>query len=408
MINKFAGIFNSIFIKAVNKLKGPDRRIILAEITEKYGYGGKSFVAKTFNAGRDTIRKGSKELKENKPIEDANNKKGRQSTLKKLPNIETDIREIAESQSQIDPKFQSERLYTKLTIKEIKKQLIEKKGYTDKELPTNQTLNTIVNKMGFKLRKIQKTRPKDKIPETDAIFNNLSIFHETINKTDKVLRLSLDAKDRVKIGCFSRNGKSRTNKEACDHDFGDKYITPFGIMNLNNQTSAIFMVKSKITADCIVDILEDYWNKECLDKEVDVIVLNIDNGSECNSKRTQFIKRIVEFVAKINKKIILAYYPPYHSKYNPIERLWGRLEQHWNSELLDSEDTVIKFAKSMTWKGNCPNVNIVNKIYPTQVKLKKKIMKIYESCLYRKRSIKKWFVILKPEKCKKVVHSLLN
>jgi hypothetical protein len=408
MINDFLGSCKKILIETVNKLKSSDRRIALAKIADKYGYGGKSLVAKEFNAGRDTITKGMLELKENKPIQDAHDKKGRKNILYKLPNLKNDIQEIAESQSQIDPKFQSERLYIKLTVKAIRGELIDSKGYADENLPSNQTINNIVNDLGFKLKKIQKTKPLKKIEETDLIFDNLKKVHETIKHTDRVLRLSIDAKDKVKIGYFSRGGKNRCDQKAFDHDFGDKYITPFGIINYNNNTVDISMIESKLTADCIVDRLEEYYYKNDFKDSIDVMVINSDNGPEGNSKRTQFIKRIVEFAAKIDKKIILAYYPPYHSKYNPIERVWGRLEQWWNGDLLDSIETIVKFAESVTWKGFHPVVSVVDKVYETKKKIKGKTLKIYESALNRKRGIEKWFIILKPEKCKRALLEVNN
>ena len=60
------------------------------------------------------------------------------------------------------------------------------------------------------------------------------------------------------------------------------------------------------------------------------------------------MKHLIEFSANYEVEVILAYYPPYHSKYNPIERTWGILEQHGNGSLLDSVDTVLKFEQSMT------------------------------------------------------------
>ena len=72
--------------------------------------------------------------------------------------------------------------------------------------------------------------------------------------------------------------------------------------------------------------------------------------------------------------IRLAYYPPYHSKYNPIERTWGILENHWNGSILDEIDTVLNFARTMTWKGQNPVVKLVTEIYKTGVKLTKQAM----------------------------------
>ena len=61
---------------------------------------------------------------------------------------------------------------------------------------------------------------------------------------------------------------------------------------------------------------------------------------ENSSRRTQFIKRLEEFSIDYDVEITLLYYPPYHSKYNPIERVWGAVEKHWGGALLDTEETI--------------------------------------------------------------------
>lgn len=81
-------------------------------------------------------------------------------------------------------------------------------------------------------------------------------------------------------------------------------------------------------------------------------MLNQDNGPECKNTRTQFIKRICEFSGKYGLNVYLAYYPPYHTKYNQIERVCVILEQPWNGGILDTVDSVLKYAQSMKWKGN--------------------------------------------------------
>ena len=102
--------------------------------------------------------------------------------------------------------------------------------------------------------------------------------------------------------------------------------------------------------------------------------------------------RLVEFAQRYHLTIRLAYYPPYHSKYNPIERWWGILEQHWNGALLDTLDAVIHYASTMTWKGNHPVVAVVTTTYQTGVKLTYKAMKVVESQLERLPHLDKWFV----------------
>jgi len=79
------------------------------------------------------------------------------------------------------------------------------------------------------------------------------------------------------------------------------------------------------------------------------IHIELDNGPEIGSSRTQFMKRLVEFVDRHQVEVELVYLPPYHSKYNPIERCWGILEQHWNGTLLHSVAEVLRWAGTMTW-----------------------------------------------------------
>ncbi len=94
----------------------------------------------------------------------------------------------------------------------------------------------------------------------------------------------------------------------------------------------------------------------------------------------------------IMSNVRLAYYPPYHSKYNAIERCWGILETHWNGALLDSLDAVLQFASSMTWKGAYPLVELVTTTYQTGIKLTKEAMTAVEAQLERLPHLGKWFV----------------
>lgn len=98
------------------------------------------------------------------------------------------------------------------------------------------------------------------------------------------------------------------------------------------------------------------------------------------------------FHSEAQLNLQLAYYPPYHSKYNPVERCFGWLEQHWNGSLLDSIDGVLNFAKTLTFKGKTPSVTLVEKIYFTGVKLTKKAMAEVEKQIHRLPNLKKWFV----------------
>lgn len=121
-------------------------------------------------------------------------------------------------------------------------------------------------------------------------------------------------------------------------------------------------------------------------------MINADNGPENSGIRTQWLKRLVEFAALHQVDVQLACYPPYHSKYNPIERVFGVLENYWNGDPLTSVPKALAMAEGMTYKGVHPTATLVEGIYPKGVKLDKKSMKPYEKCLQRLANLGKWFI----------------
>jgi len=219
-------------------------------------------------------------------------------------------------------------------------------------------------------------------------------INEAADADETVLRISMDTKATVKVGPFARGGKSRSPTKAADHDFQPTAtVTPVGIFLPASDEIFFYGVMSKVTSDCLVDRLVDWWEtvKERF-SQITTLVINLDNGPENHSRRTQFMQRLLDFAQRYQITIRLAYYPPYHSKYNPVERCWGILEQHWNGSLLDTVDTVIQYARTMTWKGKSPVVALVTTIYQTGVKLTKEAMGVVESQIQRLSSLEKWFV----------------
>jgi hypothetical protein len=214
----------------------------------------------------------------------------------------------------------------------------------------------------------------------------------------EMLRLSMDAKATVKVGPFARGGKSRSKTTASDHDFKpESTVTPVGIFLPATDELFVYEVTSKVTSDCLLDCLWRWW-ETVQDRfaHITTLVINLDNGPENHSRRTQFMHRVVEFVRQTNLTVRLAYYPPYHSKYNPIERCWGILENHWDGSILDTVEAVVRFTASMTWQGLHPVVELITAVYETGVTLTKEGMDLVETQITRLPGLGKWFIDIAP------------
>ena len=144
--------------------------------------------------------------------------------------------------------------------------------------------------------------------------------------------------------------------------------------------------------------MESTWNtlEEQDKEETSLIQIKMDNGSESSGNRTQFLHRMVQLVDAIGKPVQLLYYPPYHSKYNPIERCWGILEQHWNGTKLIDAETMLAWAKSMTWKGLHPVVELSRQVYEKGISLGKAALQAVEARLKRDATLPKYDILINP------------
>ena len=209
--------------------------------------------------------------------------------------------------------------------------------------------------------------------------------HRQSSEDSGILRISYDAKNKVAIGDFSRGGKNWTKVEAGDHDFAKEHLTPFGFYLPDYKETTIYLVDSKVTAACIVDLLTDYWQTiKHRFPFVHTLLLNADNGPECHSRRTQFMQRICEFSAEQDIHIKLCYYPPYHSKYNPV----------------------FKFVESFTWANKKAKVFLWNQTYEIGKKLTAKAMEKIETAIDRFNDhIGKWFIDIYPCRVRDILFS---
>jgi transposase len=278
---------------------------------------------------------------------------------------------------------------------------LKTKGYIKKDFPCNNTVLNILNRAGYSLSRVLKIKPLKKIPEVDSIFENIKCKNKISDEQETSLRISIDSKAKVKIGDFSRNGKSRMKKvvKGLDHDYNcNVKLIPFGILDVKSKKLSVYYFKNNETSDSIVDAIDLWWTRvKKNNKNIKEIVINLDNGPHCSSRRSQFLKRISEFSTKNNIIIKLVYYPPYHSKYNPIERCWASLEQHWNGELLNSVNKVIKITKTMVWSKFSPYVKYIKKEYHNGVKVLKNNLDIIKNKIFFSNTLPKWDLTFYPK-----------
>jgi hypothetical protein len=149
-----------VLIDAARALKGSQKRLFMAKTVRAMGRGGQRWAQEHLGWCRETIRKGTHELRTGMTCIDAFHCRRRKPAEEHLPRLLDDIRSIADGQSQADPKFRTDRLFTRISAAEVRRQLIATKGYTDAELPTQQTINTKLNMLGYCLSKVAKCRPQ--------------------------------------------------------------------------------------------------------------------------------------------------------------------------------------------------------------------------------------------------------
>jgi hypothetical protein len=197
-------------------------------------------------------------------------------------------------------------------------------------------------------------------------------------------------------------GKTRTDAngevtKGWDHDPPAKEkLVPFGVV-MRVTGALMLLFGAHETSDAWADALHMWWlHVRSGLGHVKRLVIYLDNGPKNSGRRTQFLKRMVQFADWSRLEIRLVYYPPYHSKYNPIERCWSALEKKWNGVLLNGLKVVLQCALRMTWKGQHPIVKRLDGDYPNGVRVAAKEMKEYEARLERSATLPKYDITIKP------------
>ena len=203
--------FDALIQSGARRLTGYQRRLFQAEVALELCGGSARHAERRFGWGRDTVETGLHELQHGVRCLENFAARGRRRSEQKDPQLAADIRAIVEPQTHADPELKSPRRYTNLSAAEVRHALIAK-GYSDEQVPSERTMRDILNRMNYRLKRIQKGKPLKKTQQTDAIFANIQAVRDEVRDDPETLEISMDTKAKVPLGDYVRGGK---NPDRC-------------------------------------------------------------------------------------------------------------------------------------------------------------------------------------------------
>ena len=198
---------DALIHSGARRLTGHQRRLFQAEVATALCGGSPRSAERRFGWGRDTVAKGLHELRSGMRCRENFAAKGRKRSEEKDPQLAADIRAIVEPHSYADPELKSSRRYSNLSAAEVRAAL-KAKGYTEERLPSERTMRDILNRMNYRLKRIQKGKPLRKTKQTDAIFANVKAVRQQAQTDPATLEISMDTKAKVALGEYVRGGKN--------------------------------------------------------------------------------------------------------------------------------------------------------------------------------------------------------
>jgi hypothetical protein len=202
---------DALICSGARRLTGYQRRLFMAEVATELCEGSARRAERRFGWGRGTVLKGLHEARQGMRCLEDFVARGRLRSEEKDPQLAADIRAIVEPHTYADPELKSSRRYTNLSAAEVRGALIDK-GYPRDALPSERTMRDILNRMNFRLKRIQKGKPLKKTKETDAIFANVKEVQREARDDPEALEISMDTKAKVGLGDYARGGKNQDRR----------------------------------------------------------------------------------------------------------------------------------------------------------------------------------------------------
>ncbi len=203
------GTTDELLMVAARSLTGRDRRVFQGRVCLTLCGGSARKAEERFGWGRENVATGLQEFAGSEPeqAEKTGCRRGRPPSESKNPQLAMDIRLIVEPHTHTDPELKTSRQYTNLSAAEVRECLLSK-GYDESQLPSERTIRDILNRMNYRLKRIQKGKPLKKTKNTDAIFTNVKVAREKYADDPQTLEISVDTKAKVSLGEYALGGKN--------------------------------------------------------------------------------------------------------------------------------------------------------------------------------------------------------
>ena len=380
-----------------------DRRLFLATRAESLRSQGLSYrkFSKKMGISTHTLQNGLQELHSGHPVERKRIRReggGRHAVLPQHPEWIQAVVRIIDPHTAGLPQDE-DVVWVSLTKTQIQNELAEA-GFVISRYHITQILDSLE----LKERSFRKDIPMRDVKDRNEQFENIASVRESLEKVGIPI-ISVDTKKKELLGNFKRDGKALSNGtlKSFDHDFatfGNGTVVPHGIYDVRRNVGYMTMGVSHDTSKFVCDNIERVWNQYLKEQYPDARTIAIlCDGGGSNSSSHRIVKQdLMDLANRLNMRLLVMHYPPYCSKFNPIEhRLFSQITRSWNgAPLMSVEDAAERAARTTTKTGLKVYADINNKTYD----IKRQVDESYEKKLSWQvvfsQTLPKWNYLIKP------------
>jgi hypothetical protein len=353
-----------------NRLNEKDRRLYAGVEASKLPYGGISYIAELFGCSRETVAKGIKELAEEETLPQNRSRHdggGRTPILEKTIDINDVFLDLLREHTAGDP-IDEKVKWTNLTRSQISK-LLEKKGFK----VSRNIVKKLLKKNGYVKRKALKKKAAGGHVDRNEQFERIAELRDLYDAAGNPV-VSVDTKKKEKIGNLFRDGKIYTTEtiEVYDHDFpnlAEGAAVPHTVYDIKRNEAYVSIGTSRDTSEFACDSLRHWWYTYGIVfyPSATSILMLMDGGGSNSSRHFIFKQDLQSLAEEIGIEIRIAHYPPYTSKWNPIEhRVFPHITAAMQGAILTSHElTKELIEKTETSTGLKVFACIINKVYQT-------------------------------------------